>query len=354
MSKGHLESRDEISEKVDGFVTYLKQKNRLHSSYDVARRTVLLMREICSKTRYTTARELMDRIRAEGKRLVAAQPSESAVGNMVRRVLKIIREEHASCIGQSEEVDVKDSLHTMLTGGGATDDLSRPVQNLKGTVIEAINELLDELEGSASNIASQALDHIHSNEIIMTAGYSKTVEAFLKGAGRKRKFDVIIAESAPSYQGQELARSLALEGIETTLITDSAVFAIMSRVNKVIIGTHTVMADGGLKALNGTHVLALAAKHHSVPVLVCASMFKLSPQHLCSYDQDTFNKIVAPHDVLSFNDSEMVSKVHVQNPVFDYVPPDLITLFISNIGGSAPSYVYRLISELYHGDDREL
>ena len=33
---------------------------------------------------------------------------------------------------------------------------------------------------SASNIAAQSLDHIHSNEVIMTAGYSKTVEAFLK------------------------------------------------------------------------------------------------------------------------------------------------------------------------------
>jgi translation initiation factor eIF-2B subunit beta len=43
----------------------------------------------------------------------------------------------------------------------------------------------------------------------------------------------MIAESAPSYQGQELATKLAKEGIETTLITDSAVFAIMSRVNKV-------------------------------------------------------------------------------------------------------------------------
>ena len=47
--------------------------------------------------------------------------------------------------------------------------------------------------------------------------------------------------------------------------------------------------------------------------------------------QDTFNKIVGPHDVLSFNNAEMVSKVHVQNPVFDYVPPDLITLFVSNM-----------------------
>ena len=33
---------------------------------------------------------------------------------------------------------------------------------------------------SADNIAAQALEHIHSKEVIMTAGKSKTVEAFLK------------------------------------------------------------------------------------------------------------------------------------------------------------------------------
>ncbi|XP_064387287.1 translation initiation factor eIF2B subunit beta-like [Halichondria panicea] len=345
---------EELTEKVDGFVTYLKQKNRLHSSYDVAKRTVLLMREICSKTKWASADELMYRMRVAGKKLVEAQPSENAVGNMVRRVLKITREEHASCIGESEDLDIKDSLHTLLHGEVDQSNFSKPVLNLKGSVIETMNELLDELEGGASNIASQALDHIHSSEVIMTAGYSKTVEAFLKAAARKRKFEVIVAESAPSYQGQELATKLAQDGIQTTVITDSAVFAIMSRVNKVIIGTHTVMADGGLKALNGAHQLALAAKHHSIPVLVCAALFKFSPEYLCSYDQDTFNKIVAPHDVLSFTDGEFVSKVHVQNPVFDFVPPDLITLFISNIGGSAPSYIYRLISDLYHADDKDL
>ena len=40
----------------------------------------------------------------------------------------------------------------------------------------------------------------------------------------------------------------------------------MSRVNKVIIGTDRVLANGGLMAVSGTHALALAAKHHSVPV----------------------------------------------------------------------------------------
>lgn len=39
--------------------------------------------------------ELMNLIRKEGKRMSAAQPSETTVGNMVRRVLKIIREEYS-------------------------------------------------------------------------------------------------------------------------------------------------------------------------------------------------------------------------------------------------------------------
>lgn len=33
-------------------------------------------------------------IREEGKNLMSVQPSETVIGNMVRRVLKIIREEY--------------------------------------------------------------------------------------------------------------------------------------------------------------------------------------------------------------------------------------------------------------------
>jgi translation initiation factor eIF-2B subunit beta len=52
--------------------------------------------------------------------------------------------------------------------------------NLQTAIIEAITEFLSELETSVDNIAMQALEHIHSNEIIMTIGKSRTVEAFLK------------------------------------------------------------------------------------------------------------------------------------------------------------------------------
>lgn len=60
---------------------------------------------------------------------------------------------------------------------------------------------------------------------------------------------------------------------------------------------------------------------------------------------------LAHSDCLS---GDILEKVSVHCPVFDYVPPELITLFISNIGGNAPSYIYRLMSELYHPDDHVL
>lgn len=47
------------------------------------------------------------------------------------------------------------------------------------------------------NIAAQALEHIHSNEIILTMGKSTTVETFLKAAAKSRTFQVIVVEGAP-------------------------------------------------------------------------------------------------------------------------------------------------------------
>lgn len=69
------------------------------------------------------------------------------------------------------------------------------------------------------------------------------------------------------------------------------------------------MADGALRAPNGAHQLALAAEHFSVPVIVCAALYKLSPTHLCSYDQDAFNKIIGPENLINFSNSKLHAKV---------------------------------------------
>jgi len=96
--------------------------------------------------------------------------------------------------------------------------------------------------------------------VILTYGRSQTVESFLKAAAKKRKFSVIVCEAAPSFGGHKMAKNLADEGINTTVINDSAIFAIMARVNQVILPAHAVLVNGGAICSSGTHLVALAAK----------------------------------------------------------------------------------------------
>ena len=42
------------------------------------------------------------------------------------------------------------------------------------------------------------------------------------------------------------------------------------------------------------------------------------------------------------------------NPAYDYIPPDLISLFVTDTGCHSPSYVYRLISEYFASEDHLL
>ena len=176
----------------------------------------------------------------------------------------------------------------------------------------------------------------------MTFGASRTVEEFLKVAARKRKFEVIVAEGAPSYRGRQLAVTLARLGIETILIPDSAIFAMMARVNKVLVSTHAVMANGGLIAWAGSHAVAMAAKHHSVPFVVCTGLYKLCP--LYPFSQDTSNELKSPSEVMNFEEcnkffiflefiflASNFEEVHVHNPTYDYIPPELVTLYVTNL-----------------------
>jgi len=54
---------------------------------------------------------------------------------------------------------------------------------------------------------------------------------------------VIVCEGAPHFGGHGMAKELASSNIDTTVINDSATFAIMSRVNKVLLPAHAVLVS---------------------------------------------------------------------------------------------------------------
>ncbi|KAG2199138.1 uncharacterized protein EV154DRAFT_471173 [Mucor mucedo] len=396
-----------LETQVVDFIQKLKRRQIL-GSYYVAKETATILRQVVSTSRWRDANVLIDIITHTGARLASAQPNELAVGNIVKRVLKVIREvsrgeletdgrdergEATPDYSSFEEDEFEDSdkeeqpnifkqsstassingsinghpeLSTQASMFRLLADMStltvreqkreenekriRDTYNLKPLIIQEITEeIIADLDTIYKGIADQALDFIHANEVIMTIGISRTVQEFLMRAAQKRKFQVIVAETAPTYQGHKMALSLSKAGIDTTVIADSAIFAAMPRVNKVVLGAHAVLANGALVSVSGSHLLAAAAKHHSTPVLVCTALYKLSP--LFAYVADAFNVTVSPQNVLNFQEGPIIDKVTITDPYYDYVGPDYVSLFIHNLGSAPPTYVYRLINDNYDPED---
>lgn len=231
-------------------------------------------------------------------------------------------------------------------------DFSRLFPDMRQGVMQSVIELTEELDIINSQLGDLAQEYIHADECVLTFGYSTSVEWFLKAAGRKRRFQVIIAEAAPGLEGHKLALNLSkVPNISCTLIPDSAVYALMSRINKVLFSPQAVMADGGAICISGHAMIAVAAKEFSVPLLCVTGTYLLTP--LFSHNQsETLSQLLCPFTSLDYSQySRLTASTEVVLPAFDFVPPEYIDLFVTNNGCHLPSYVYRLLSEYYHPAD---
>lgn len=228
------------------------------------------------------------------------------------------------------------------------------IRAIKLDALEGIRELLDEIDQASEQVADQALTYINANDTVLVQGGSTTIYKFLHtAASKKRKFTVFVVDGSPnnstSTRNQILTGSrhispltksegadatqdrtfkpLAALGVNVVLIPDSAVFAIMSYVNKVLIAPHVVLSSGGLLATVGASSIAAAARAHKVPVLSLSGVYKLSPK-------DTFNPTLAQEigDAGALGGSEdLWEGIEVVNPLWDYVKPEIIDLYITNM-----------------------
>ena len=268
---------------------------------------------------------------------------------MCRRVLHIIREE-------AEHGEKGDDAGEDNAGGDDTHKMKR----LKSDVIEAVGELIDELETASVHINQQSLEHVTPASVVFTAGGSSEVESFLREANKKRNFQCVVSESEPGGSGHKLAKTLADKGVETTVVSDAATFAIMPRVHLVVLSAKGVFADGTALCAAGHRAVAVAAKAHRVPVLVLAGTHELSP--LGPEDKEyAMDDLKSPCGIFAYGDNDgfgngddaaKVTELTIANPAFDKVPADLISMFVTDAGGQVPGFITSLLGEFYSPEDR--
>ncbi|GMK56545.1 hypothetical protein CspeluHIS016_0303850 [Cutaneotrichosporon spelunceum] len=434
---------DPIGRLVEALVVRLRRR-QIVGSRNVALATAALMQNVVRSMRFNTIEELIDAIRSIGKQLNNANPKEPASGNIVRRIIKLIREEYraaaAAHLSQSSSMPgtpgpstpgfaTPPSYFNYSPSGGSVPGtpMPRPAPNLsnfvamrhsrvqferqgtlldmsaatsnlfstpprvlssqnhsrqgsicsptlgeandmeereraqfakqagklKPILIQAIDEVIGELETTHEDVARGAKEHIHSGEVILTLGNSRTVEHFLKNAYRERQFSVIVLESAPSFHGQAMAAALASHSIPTLLVPDSSLHAVMPRVTKVIFGAHSVSANGGMFALAGSLACTLAARTHAKPVVVVTGQFKFAPSWNLYHEYDTLD-FQGPGPVIGYDHTGGgggYEGVEVPDPHFDYIRPELVNLYATNDGDHPPSYIYRIIKDVFDDED---
>jgi translation initiation factor eIF-2B subunit beta len=64
---------------------------------------------------------------------------------------------------------------------------------------------------------------------------------------------------------------------------------------------------------------------------VLGAVYKLTP--LYPFDFLTYNELSSPDLILNLEESDSKENIQAIVPAYDYVPPELISLYITNHGG---------------------
>lgn len=327
---------------------------------------------------FESVSELLEHVRNIGRRLIHVQPAELTIGNVIRRILGLIREvsetnhvndksnnDNSTNVTSSSSISRTSTIDAQNDSGAidvplrildkALDEANinaKSPQEIREDLTEGLKEMIDEVDQADGQIADYALEHIYNDETILTFTSSLTVQRFLLSAAKRgRKFTVIFAEGYPNEhistygtiikgarrnlldRTENRFKTLTASGVKVVCIPDTAIFTIMPRINKVILPSQSLLPNGSFIAAAGTNAMANAARLHHIPVIVLGAIYRLSPLHPFNVDQlmkfgDTTKVITKPG--MPF-DKELFEDVDVLNPIFDHIPATCVNLFITNM-----------------------
>ncbi|MCQ4365195.1 S-methyl-5-thioribose-1-phosphate isomerase [Mycobacterium gordonae] len=149
---------------------------------------------------------------------------------------------------------------------------------------------------------------------------------------------VLVDETRPLLQGSRLtAWELAQAGVPYRVQPDGAAAAAMARglVDCVLVGADRIAANGDVANKIGTYGLAIAARHHHVPLVVVAPSSTIDKSLASGADIAIEER--APEELRSYAGVTITPPgADVFNPAFDVTPAELITAVVTEHGRLSP------------------
>jgi methylthioribose-1-phosphate isomerase len=186
---------------------------------------------------------------------------------------------------------------------------------------------------------ARVLTHCNAGALA-TAGVGTALAPIYLAAQAGRHVEVLADETRPLLQGSRLtAWELARAGIPVAVLADNMAASLMraGRVDLVIVGADRIAANGDVANKIGTYALAVAARHHGIPMYVAAPTSTFDPSLRSGaeieIEQRGRDEVARP-----FGRATAPEGVAVLNPAFDVTPAELITAIVSDRGVHWPPY----------------
>ncbi|HEX2022150.1 MAG TPA: translation initiation factor 2, partial [Candidatus Thermoplasmatota archaeon] len=171
---------------------------------------------------------------------------------------------------------------------------------------------------------------------VLTHSASETVTKALRAAGRAGALSrVVVAEGRPGFEGRQVARALAEEGIPVTLVVDAALGLHAREADVAVVGADAILADGALVNKVGTRLLALACERAGTPLRAVADRFKVSPSATLPLEEKGAAEVWP----------DAPPGVQARNIYFDRTEAPLVGGYVTDQGLLAPADVTRLAQE---------
>ncbi|MFC4988397.1 MULTISPECIES: translation initiation factor eIF-2B [Saliphagus] len=278
---------------IDETVEELREM-QTHSSSVVAVKATRSLEELLERE-FATVEEYVRDLERNGAVLRRSNPSHASLQNAVREVVETVADADCGSVEEAKE-------------------LTR----------ERIDAVVTRVENGKERAAENAADFLADGATLLTHDYSSTVEAALAGATADGKsFEVYVTEARPRYVGRKTARKLsAIDGIDVTLITDSASGYFLEDCDRVVVGMDCIVGETLYNRI-GTFPITAAANQLEVPVTVLGSAAKIIT------DGFAFENEFRPPSEVMLEPTEGFS---IENPNYDATPIDLLSGVVTDDG----------------------
>ena len=188
---------------------------------------------------------------------------------------------------------------------------------------------------------TRVLTHCNAGALA-TAGIGTALAPVYTAHAAGRRVSVVACETRPLLQGSRLtAWELMRAGVPVRVITDSMAAPLLRSglADVVLVGADRIAANGDVANKIGTYAIALAAREHSVPFVVCAPWSTVDPR--AATGEAIPIEMRDADEVRRFAGTDVAAAgADAWNPAFDITPATLVTAIVTDRGVHHPPFSF--------------